>query len=163
MLTIQGIKRAPRAALRAQAASTGRPPARFGAWRQERAARVPVMRRPLVTWPATSSSSSVAPVLRAPSWPQRPREPSHGDLLDHTLSDMDVIPLHGDSCRLTTHVLVVLPVLKGRTDSVLWFRVRRLCPGVGVHVLSGQPSGAGGSQPRPPSCLGTRSEGKYPG
>lgn len=57
------------------------------------------------------------PVLQGPSWPQRRHEPSHGDLLDHALANVDVVPLGSDSCRLTTHVLVVLPVLQ-RTDRV---------------------------------------------
>ena len=65
-----------------------------------------------------------APVLEGPSWPQRPRGRSHGDLLDHSLGDVDVVPLRGDGRRPATHVLVVLPVLKGRTDVVLRFRVR---------------------------------------
>lgn len=80
--------------------------------------RAPVTRRPLVTWPASSSLSSESPVLQGPSWPQRPHRPSHGDFLDHALADVDVVPLDGDSCRLATHVLVVLPVLQGRTDRV---------------------------------------------
>ena len=103
--------------------------------------RAPVAQRPLVTWPASSSLSSESPVLQGPSWPQRPHGPSHGDLLDHALADVDVVPLDSDSCRLTTHVLVVLPVLQGSTGRVT-------VPGAAaeaavLHVLSSQPSWAG--------------------
>ena len=80
--------------------------------------RAPVTQRPPLTWPASSSLSSESPVLQGPSWPQRPHEPSHGDLLDHALANVDIVPLDSDSCRLTTHVLVVLPVLQRRTDRV---------------------------------------------
>ena len=119
-LMIQGIKKSttsigPRPC--PPAATEGPAPApRVRQW--ECAAEGAVAQRPLVTWPASSSLSSESPVLQGPSWPQRPHGPSHGDLLDHALADVDVVPLDSDGCRLTTHVLVVLPVLQGRTDRV---------------------------------------------
>lgn len=51
--------------------------------------------------------------LRQPTAPQGGGgEPSHADFLYHALGDMDFIPLHSDGRRLTTYVLVVLPVLQ---------------------------------------------------
>ena len=123
--------------------------------------RAPVAQRPLVTWPASSSLSSESPVLQGPSWPQRPHGPSHGDLLDHALADVDVVPLDSDSCRLTTHVLVVLPVLQGSTGRVT-------VPGAAAPrgrspARAEQPAFLGrGAQPRQP-CLRNALRGRQPG